>query len=1002
MFVSGLVADTDAQTNDPKLPDPPRSMGQPKRLRTAFGLEGGRGSGGVGIGRLFANLTPEGLMPNIGIDLMSLEGGLSYANDEWAGDVGYFVRVPWVRTGVTYDFRGGGGFSWVFSLQFSGWRGGVFRHGEELRFDYWSRGSLLMAGLVFNAAGGWDYRRTRPIHKTVEIPKGDIPPTGVAFENGLPGGLEQTVQEIEHSIEWLDKLLTPRFYNDNIEERADEYRTHIRTAGHTFIDEGQRYHGELRSAFALAVGGDDVTGKQIGTKAEEIIYRQILVPYNGYFGYGKDPKHPDGYAVKAIEEFDRYLQQHSRFSVLDSAAASNQRALSREVFRRTVAGIRKASDAARARWKTSKAFWSQDNRLTWLPLNYGLMPDQYDTQTEWDAITEEITGHEFTRANRVEYLVNERFHYELKRMINDTESYHVLLIHDFQGRHPDGGTDSMGWEMVADGYMRALIDAVKAIDAGEHDRLPQFLIFIDQNFYQANKSRQIITYLEKLYESNEIDLKDKEIQSHVEKTHQELIDAIHASPTYKDLDEKTLKKLFKIHISVTNPWDPSFALDIDKRDHRKLAFRDIVESDPARGEGMLTGTGIGQHYHPPGWEDRAMLVQGPALIDLKRLAKRLCLSQDYEEDEIPVYLQDRPFPADYEDKLQALREKGWQSNVMIVANDTGYGNKKATVQRAVMYNLAPKASVLMAIDSLWLSDFWAAMYIAAALRGSHVYAVAPSPANAPASANFVMFLMRENLMLLVGASGYFKEDLDRVGGEIHVGLYDHDFGSADPVARTSAVLKGLEETPFLVEDFPFHSGVVNELRDYLAYWQKQSTVPNSEASTEGDDNTEKPTPFVHMKTQFFATNTAMKILQQKEWVSIVRRFGEIRSKQYLGEATEGMTGRALVNFDEARGTYPLVAEFESWLEENRPRERSNAIYAFTIGSFNQDRRGMLSDGEVIAVCGGYTALIGVLDMYTMAATSAWPTTEEELGTLFPETNMSTRMKRISRYLQDFF
>ena len=72
---------------------------------------------------------------------------------------------------------------------------------------------------------------------------------------------------------------------------------------------------------------------------------------------------------------------------------------------------------------------------------------------------------------------------------------------------------------------------------------------------------------------------------------------------------------------------------------------------------------------------------------------------------------------------------------MIVFNDTGYGTKKATVQRAVMYNLAPKASVLLSIDSLWLSDFWAGMYVSAALRGAHVYGIAPSPANAPSSAD---------------------------------------------------------------------------------------------------------------------------------------------------------------------------------------------------------------------------------------------------------------------------
>jgi hypothetical protein len=63
---------------------------------------------------------------------------------------------------------------------------------------------------------------------------------------------------------------------------------------------------------------------------------------------------------------------------------------------------------------------------------------------------------------------------------------------------------------------------------------------------------------------------------------------------------------------------------------------------------------------------------------------------------------------------------------------------------------------------------------------------------------------------------------------------------------------------------------------------------------------------------------------------------------------------------------------------------------------------MLSDGEVLAVCGGYTALVGVIDLFGLAATADWVNSLEELQTLFPKPTMSTRAKRLSRYLQDFF
>jgi len=255
---------------------------------------------------------------------------------------------------------------------------------------------------------------------------------------------------------------------------------------------------------------------------------------------------------------------------------------------------------------------------------------------------------------------------------------------------------------------------------------------------------------------------------------------------------------------------------------------------------------------------------------------------------------------------------------------------------------------------------------------------------------------------LVAAREYFKEDLEPVDGKIHVGLYNHDFGSADPVARASAVLTGLEKAPFISEDFPFHADVSRVLRDYIADWEERSEIQTAEASSKEENDDDKPKPYLHMKTQFFATDPGLDILRQKEWVSIVRRWGEIRTKQYLGEENEGMTPLALVEFDKEKGVEPITLAFESWLEKNRPDDRDKAIYAFTIGSFNMDRRGMLSDGEVTAVCGGYTALIGVIDMFTLSATADWPATQDELEELFPEPNMSTRMKRISRYLQDFF
>ena len=61
--------------------------------------------------------------------------------------------------------------------------------------------------------------------------------------------------------------------------------------------------------------------------------------------------------------------------------------------------------------------------------------------------------------------------------------------------------------------------------------------------------------------------------------------------------------------------------------------------------------GIGEHYTGAGWEDRAILVQGPVLLQLRNSARRLLLNQGFGEQHVPWELQPKPFPSDYEERI---------------------------------------------------------------------------------------------------------------------------------------------------------------------------------------------------------------------------------------------------------------------------------------------------------------------------------------------------------------
>src|SRR5439155_7053900 len=66
-----------------------------------------------------------------------------------------------------------------------------------------------------------------------------------------------------------------------------------------------------------------------------------------------------------------------------------------------------------------------------------------------------------------------------------------------------------------------------------------------------------------------------------------------------------------------------------------------------------------------------------------------------------------------------------------VHNEVGFGAKKSSVARAMLYNLAQPGAVIIVPDQLWMSETWAGMLAGAAARGARVEIIAPALANAP-------------------------------------------------------------------------------------------------------------------------------------------------------------------------------------------------------------------------------------------------------------------------------
>lgn len=970
------------------VPETPVSMGQPDRLRINWGLASGYEiEDDEWTSRLSLSLTPEGIAPHLGIDFLNVEAALGHSGGKFDAALGAYLQLLFTRSGVEFNFTDVR-LDPSFSVQFPLRRGGLFHRGDELRVDYRPRPQEIMLGFVFNRPFR-RYRATRPLRKHVSLPEASAPE---ALRTTLPqpiaDELKQSLAVLVDAIPALDRWLTPRLaFGNDFDASAIAYKREI-DEGRGFVEQEERYHAQLERALALAVG-DPSTGNLLARRAEDIIFHEVLVPFNSTFGRPRKPNVPSGFLQEALREFALELEQRS----LDNHARRTAIA----VFDRVLRAIGDVARVSEKRWEQS--------RLVWLPLNYGLRREQYDTQREWDVVIEALTQQHFTDSNTIEYILNDQFHKELTTLIQETRTYQVTIVHDVRGRFGDNETDRTGWDLVVDGYLRSFEDAITAIDAGTREHLPEFTLFLDQHFYQANRSREIISVLEDLYSTPDIDLKDTQVEARVLAAHTRLRKQIARSPVFRDLQPAKLRQLFKVHVNVTNPTDSGFPFDVLLRDHRKLAFRDVVEEDPGSGVGIFTGHGVGDHYRGPAWEDRGMVMRGPTLLHLKQLAEQLFRSQGFEAEQVPAHLRTRPLPTDYAQKCAELRRKGWTTRALITTNETGYGDKECTVLKATVLNLAVPGSVLFSFDSLWISDYWAGMAISAALRGARVYPVAPAPENAPSSALPTMVLMRENLAMMLKARLLFADDIERAGGRLRVGLYAHEISVADDRHRAAAFLHGREATPFFKDEFPVHESVVEVLeqaaqRDDLPGTPGRDRDDVADSERHDDDNAEVR-PYLHLKTQLFASRQAIQILAGEFWTAAVRAYMQVRAQQVSGLPSAGITPDLLNAHMEATASRPSTGvSVREHLENLSPEVRESAIWSLAIGSFNQDRRSMLLNGEVLLNVTGEDVLITLPDFMFILGTAWWPENATELGQRFPNQNIPGVLRRFFRYLQD--
>ena len=85
-----------------------------------------------------------------------------------------------------------------------------------------------------------------------------------------------------------------------------------------------------------------------------------------------------------------------------------------------------------------------------------------------------LVNEAFTRADNIQYVLNDQFYYLLRNSIRQTQLYHVLWIHDFRGSNSHKQRDRVAWSQATEGYIEAMTAAIRA-GSGRAPELPVFM-----------------------------------------------------------------------------------------------------------------------------------------------------------------------------------------------------------------------------------------------------------------------------------------------------------------------------------------------------------------------------------------------------------------------------------------------------------------------------------------------------------------------------------------------
>lgn len=326
-----------------------------------------------------------------------------------------------------------------------------------------------------------------------------------------------------------------------------------------------------------------------------------------------------------------------------------------------------------------------------------------------------------------------------------------------------------------------------------------------------------------------------------------------------------------------------------------------------------------------------------------------------------------------------------------VHNEVGFARKESSIARAMLYTLAPPGSVVIVPDPLWLSDRWASMLAGAAARGSRVFVIAPAVPNAPSPQPPLMALAHQVLLRLMELRADLGPEMRAAGGELRVGIFAARAQENDAPGRRAEVRAGLARAPWIRDVIPFDAQTLAALDKATTNAAADGTDASAMAPHE-----KKIPPQLHQKTQLVARPGAIAALvRQPGWDAILARAMRVQSQQSAKLAEQLRWTTPDVDTTAVRRNDALLRGYEQALPA---ADRKRMTFYFSLGTQNEDPRGLLTDGEASVIVSGFHAAAGLVDLYFIMARSTWIESPRELEEYVPaHRGIMERVARFVRY-----